>query len=1100
MYKLLQTTTRGDDPWTCNRRSCPSLKLLVPWAAWDNSKRIQYSLLLFSLIILLLSLTGCGSSGGGNAEQGGSNAGSEGTIGTPQVVPNPVTAGIPQIVTVTSQIGDASLTTDGVNLQRLDGQNNAINLGAMHDDGLNGDAVAGDHIYTVQTTIFEDAPTAISLRVTATSGLLQKYSLPGHLNITGTATGIRITSPKEGAYTNTSPTTVSGAVGNPSAQVAVNGISTPVSNKQFVVPVPLREGPNILTAVAQNPNLTTSTNSVLVTLDTTPPHVAIYTPADKSLTADSSAVVTGLVNDIVVGTVNDKQATVTVNGQPAAVLNRTFSVSNIPLSMGPNTIQAIATDRAGNSATTTATITRQPITGPTLLIYSGNGQSGTIQSQLPKPLVAQFVNVGNKPIPNATVIFQVTGQNGTLNSGNQSGVPSVAVTTDANGLASANFTLGSRAGAGNNVVEASTVGVATTAVFTASANSSAAGLIVVDSGNNQSGVINQPLPLPFTAIVTDTGYNRLPNVPVTFTVKKGAGNFAGQSTFTATSDSDGRVQSILTLDSNPGINNNLVETTFKGNAGQPAVFTATGLSPGLPDLTQISGVVLDNSNQPIPGVTMHLYQVDSGMDSNNPVEVAKAVKTDAQGQFVMLPVPVGVFKLMADGGTAEPNGTFPTLEYDIVTVVGQDNTVGLPIYLPRLDAAGKLCVDEKNGGTLTIPQVPGYSLTIAPGSATFPGGSRSGCVTVSAVNMDKVPMSPGFGQQPRFIVTIQPVGTTFNPPAPMSIPNVDGLPPRAVTEMYSYDHDLAQFVAIGSASVSTDGSVIRTDPGVGVLKAGWHCGGNPNTKGTVADCPDCKICDGTNCVTDPGKDCSCCGKGKGVCSGGSCNDVGAGQCPAKKAVIPTVKNLGGDPGCSGTDFGLTTLVQPSPDPTVTACVDGSCMWGFRVGDYQSTVNATPCNTAYTQAHIDVTGPNDPSVKEGTYCAIIQDLTPDATGRPTRNTYWSKSITTKHENFHVTEWQNSLNGRWPTFQNTVEGLGAAFSCTLNSPGAALNQQQTAINTAFTSMFNSADTDWINLGEDPAYLDGKASYQALVDGVCAQAKKAGWTKSTPCSACK
>src|SRR5947207_9203595 len=98
--------------------------------------------------------------------------------------------------------------------------------------------------------------------------------------------------------------------------------------------------------------------------------------------------------------------------------------------------------------------------------------------------------------------------------------------------------------------------------------------------------------------------------------------------------------------------------------------------------------------------------------------------------------------------------------------------------------------------------------------------------------MDKVPMMPGFGQQPRFIVTIQPVGTTFNPPAPITIPNVDGLKPRAVTEMYSYDHDLSMFVAIGTGTVSSDGSVIASNPGVGVLKAGWHCGGDPNQIGS----------------------------------------------------------------------------------------------------------------------------------------------------------------------------------------------------------------------------------------------------------------------------
>ena len=34
--------------------------------------------------------------------------------------------------------------------------------------------------------------------------------------------------------------------------------------------------------------------------------------------------------------------------------------------------------------------------------------------------------------------------------------------------------------------------------------------------------------------------------------------------------------------------------------------------------------------------------------------------------------------------------------------------------------------------------------------------------------------------------------------------------------MYSYDHDLAAFVAIGTGTVSEDGLVIRSDPGVGV--------------------------------------------------------------------------------------------------------------------------------------------------------------------------------------------------------------------------------------------------------------------------------------------
>src|SRR5947208_2335770 len=206
----------------------------------------------------------------------------------------------------------------------------------------------------------------------------------------------------------------------------------------------------------------------------------------------------------------------------------------------------------------------------------------------------------------------------------------------------------------------------------------------------------------------------------------------------------------------------------------------------------------------------------------------------------------------------------------MVTVSKQNNTVGQPIYLPLLNPANQVCVSPTTGGTLTLPQAPGFSLTILPGSATFPGGTRTGCVNVTPVNPDKVPMVPGFGQQPRFIVTIQPVGTTFNPPAAIRLPNVDGLPPKAVTEMYSYDHDLGMFVAIGIGTVSSDGSVIASNPGVGVLKAGWHCGGNPNSTGGAGTCAQCQMCDGVECVADPSQDGSPSPDDKcRVCKGGS---------------------------------------------------------------------------------------------------------------------------------------------------------------------------------------------------------------------------------------
>lgn len=167
----------------------------------------------------------------------------------------------------------------------------------------------------------------------------------------GDILSVRITEPANFSFVNISPVTVRGTVNQPGATVAVGGIAAPVSNGTFAVQVPLVEGFNTLTAVAQSGGSAAATGSVQVTLDTTAPHVAIYAPADGFATADASINVSGLVNDIVVGTVNDQEARVTVNGVTAEVANRNFLATNVPLAMGDNAIQVTARDRVGNAYT-----------------------------------------------------------------------------------------------------------------------------------------------------------------------------------------------------------------------------------------------------------------------------------------------------------------------------------------------------------------------------------------------------------------------------------------------------------------------------------------------------------------------------------------------------------------------------------------------------------------------------------------------------------------------------------------------------------------------------------------------------------------------------
>jgi hypothetical protein len=688
--------------------------------------------------------------------------------------------------------------------------------------------------------------------------------------VLGIPPAIHITSPADLTAVGAMPITVAGTVDDPQAtiRVGIEGVPAVVSGSSFTASgVSLREGGNVVTATATDTLGNASSDSITVVLDTTAPRVLIDAPQAGSVTTDESVVVTGRINDVVMGTVNSGQAQVSVNGVTAQVANRTFIAQGIPLQLGNNTITATATDAVGNSDSQTVTVIRANVPGPHVRVVSGDAQSAGIGELLSQPLVVALTDGANVPLPGRSVVFRVAENNGELLAADGHSARGLALLTGADGTASARFTLGSRAGVGNNRVEASAPGVVGAAVFTASGALAAADKISLDSGNSQIGVVGQPLPRPFVAVVTDAGHNRLGGVPVTFQVVEGDGSLAGQSESTVLSDGDGRALAVLTLGTHGGIENNVVAARALGVPDQAASFVASAREPGDPQDTAVSGVVLDNSNQPVPGVTLRVRGT------------ALAVPSDAQGQFRVAHVPVGDVHLQVDGSTAQRPGTWPNLDFELVTVAGIDNTLGMPVYLLPLDTSNSIFVDETHGGTLTLPEIPGFSLTVAPNSATFPDGTRHGTVSVTPVHVDKVPMVPNFGQQPRFIVTIQPPGVKFDPPAAVTHPNVDGLKPGEVTELYSFDHDAGSFVATGTATISEDGTVLRSDPGMGILKGGWHCGGNPAGAGTPHNCPECKKCDGTNCVNDDGGGCddhdectSADGKHQGPdkCQGGSC--------------------------------------------------------------------------------------------------------------------------------------------------------------------------------------------------------------------------------------
>jgi hypothetical protein len=183
--------------------------------------------------------------------------------------------------------------------------------------------------------------------------------------------------------------------------------------------------------------------------------------------------------------------------------------------------------------------------------------------------------------------------------------------------------------------------------------------------------------------------------------------------------------------------------------------------------------------------------------------------------------------------------------------------------------------------------------------------------------------------------------------------------------MYSFDHDLEEFVSIGLGTVSADGSVIRSNPGVGVIKAGWHCGSQPGGSGcctgVLGECqkqgPNCTILNLPTLPDTPGDchrplDCKTSviddsdipqgnsgGCSKGVCDGGSPQIItlppvpdSPGDCQKPKDCMSSVidvsdlpADISGDckkPACQN---GIPNLVVDIDDkPTSNVLPDNYC--------------------------------------------------------------------------------------------------------------------------------------------------------------------------------
>jgi hypothetical protein len=637
---------------------------------------------------------------------------------------------------------------------------------------------------------------------------------------------INIETPLNGFVTSISSVLVSGSIEGPVTEIRIEDQVAIVENGRFTATVTLREGANKITAVGQYESVTgiRATNATKnVILDTTAPEIIISSIREGMVTTSPDITVAGSLDDLRSNLSVNQTPIVTVNGLEVEVIDRSFELSDYSLRPGLNIINVQATDPLGNSKIVQRNVIYLKQAGQKIIELGGNNQAGQVIDTLLEPLSIKLIDRNNLPIANRAATFKVSEGDGSIVSGNSIDRTMTLLSND-QGIIQANYKLGKRSGAGNHQVTVSAIGFPGQVIFSASAQPLFPANLSSARGSAQTGMMGGLLPEPLIARVTDANGNPLQGVDVIFKVEQGGGNFLDSDgntsvEITSSSDFDGNAIQDFVMGAaiaNLGFNTQVVTAQVVGQPELSTTFIASNLRPQAIEHTTISGLVLDNSNQPLPDVEVKI--------KGNSFNTRETI-TDSQGKFAFEQAPVGTVHIVLDGSTTSREGEWPHLMFELVTISGQENTVGMPIYFPEVDyEGGKIAGDDKD---VIIPMrsVAGAEVIIPANSMTFPDGRTTGRVMFTQVQTDKVPMAAPNGSRFDLAWTLQPSGIHFDPPARVSLPNTFSGSPGEELEMFSFDHDLMEWVSIGPGVVSDDGAKITSRLGHGIRHSGW--GGVP---------------------------------------------------------------------------------------------------------------------------------------------------------------------------------------------------------------------------------------------------------------------------------
>ena len=199
--------------------------------------------------------------------------------------------------------------------------------------------------------------------------------------------------------------------------------------------------------------------------------------------------------------------------------------------------------------------------------------------------------------------------------------------------------------------------------------------------------------------------------------------------------------------------------------------------------------------------------------------------TGSDGYFTLENIPTGSELIFAiDGSTANPapGGSGYASFRELLTLIPNvANIEERSFFMPRIDTTSLTQVVPVAPATVVNDDL-GITLAVPANTAKNPDGSQfTGQISISEVPRDLAPAAMPELLDPGLLITIQPAGLEFTTPVPITFPNVDELPPGSELDIWSVNPTTGQFEIVGIGRVTANGESVETISG-GIRRADWH--------------------------------------------------------------------------------------------------------------------------------------------------------------------------------------------------------------------------------------------------------------------------------------